>query len=464
MATLTSTGVGSGLDVNGLVTQLVAADRAPQDARLTRIDTKLTTAFTALSQLKGSMASFQSALTSLKDSTALLTRSASLSDGTNLSASAGSNAVAGTYDVEIVQLAKAGQLNSAPLAGGPTTVVGAGTLTLSMGGKSFDVTIDSTNNTLAGIRDAINGAAANAGVRATLLTGVDGSRLILTGSDTGATNALKVSAAGGDGGLAALTYDPAAQTNSLTQIQAAQDAVVNIAGFAVHSATNTVDSAIDGVTLTLKNKAPGTIVTLTVANDNGAIQNKVNSFVSAYNTLKGQITTLGGYNASSKTAGPMLGDPMLLNIDAQLRRIMGAPVVGTSVPYTTLANLGITAGVDGTLSLDSTKFQAALTASPGAVSAVFGGVNGVATQLYTAVDAHIATGGDISTRDGTLSTQRKDLTAQKTALDDRMTVVQARYLKQFNALDSLLTQMNSTANYLTQQLATSTTIAKGAGK
>jgi len=145
MATLTSTGVGSGLDVNGLVTQLVAADRAPQDARLTRIDTKLTTEFTALSQLKGSMASFQSALTSLKDASTLLTRSASLSDDTNLSASAGSSAVAGTYDVEVVQLAKAGQLNSAPLAGGPTTVVGTGTLTLSMGAKSFDVTIDSRN-------------------------------------------------------------------------------------------------------------------------------------------------------------------------------------------------------------------------------------------------------------------------------------------------------------------------------
>jgi flagellar hook-associated protein 2 len=273
-----------------------------------------------------------------------------------------------------------------------------------------------------------------------------------------------VVAAGGDGGLAGLTYDPLAQTNGLTPIQPAQDAIVNIAGFPVHSATNTVDAAIDGVTLTLKNKAPGTIVSLTVANDNAAIQNKVNGFVSAYNTLQKQITTLRGYDANAKTAGPMLGDAMLLNIEGQLRRLMGAPVAGTTVPYTTLSNLGITAGVDGTLSLDSTKFQAALAANPTAVSAVFSGADGVATKLYTAVGGHIATGGDISTRDGTLSTQRKDLTAQRTALDARMQVVQARYLKQFNALDSLLTQMQSTSSYLTQQLATSTAIAKGAGQ
>jgi flagellar hook-associated protein 2 len=466
MAAITSTGVGSGLDVNGLVTQLVAAERAAQDKRLTRIDTQLTTEFTALSQLKGSLGGFQAALSGLKDASTLIGRKASLSDSTNLTASAASTATAGVYDVEVVQLAKAAQLGSIAFTGGPTTVVGTGTLTLAQGSDAFTVTIDSTNNTLAGIRDAINASVNNTGIRATILTGVDGSRLILSGSKTGASNALKVNQSGGDGGLNQLVYDPPATNgnlSALTSIITAQDAIVNISGFPVHSATNTVDKAIDGVTLNLLKQAPGTLVTLTVANDDAAVASKVNGFVSAYNALAKQVATLRSYNADTKASGPMLGDAMLLNIEGQLRRIISSPVTGATPPYTTLANLGITSSLDGTLSVDATKLQTALTTNSASVSSVFGSTNGVATKLSAFIDLHLSSSGDITARNDGIAAQRKDLTKAQEALNARMAVIQARYQKQFNALDSLLTKMQSTSSYLTQQLASSTTLAKGAG-
>ena len=463
MASITTSGVGSGLDVSSLVSQLVAAERSAQDSRLARIDTRLTTEFTALSQLKGAMGAFQSALAGLKDASTLIGRRASLSDETHVAVAASSSAAVGTYDVEVVKLAKAAQLTSAPFVGGPTSPVGTGTLTLSLGANAFSVTIDSSNNTLAGIRDAINAASDNTGVHATILTGTDGSRLILSGAKTGTANPVKVTQTGGDGGLAQLVYDPLTNTGTLTRLKPAEDAEVNISGFPVHSETNSVAGAIDGVTLTLKNEAPGELVTLTVARDDAAVQGKVSAFVTAYNALAKQISTLRSYDAASQKAGPMLGDAMLLNVEAQLRRTVSGPVSGAVSPYTTLSSVGVAFGTDGMLALDSTKFQAAMTANSSAVSALFGSSSGVATKLDDFLKGQLASDGTIAARNTSIDSQRKDLVGRQRALEVRMAAYQARYLKQFTALDSLLSRMQSTSTYLTQQLAQSTNIAKSAG-
>jgi flagellar hook-associated protein 2 len=464
MASITSSGIGSGLDVNALVTQLVAAERAPQDARLTKLDTKLTTEFTALAQLKGSMSSFQTALSGLKNASTLIARKATLSDDKFLAAAATSTATAGIYDVEVVQLAKAAQLTSAAKAGGPTTVIGTGTLTLSLGAAAFSVTIGASNNSLAGIRDAINGAADNTGVRATIITGVDGSRLVLTGAKTGAANTVKVTQAGGDGGLAELVYDPP-NPSGLTPVAGvtAQDAIVNISGIAVHSASNSVDGAIDGVTLTLKKEEPGTKTTLTVANDDTAVQTKVTEFVNAYNVLAKQIATLRSYDATTRKGGPLLGDAMLLGVETQLRRIVTSQVPELTSAYTTLSSVGVAFGADGALSLNATKFEAAMKSSSTAVSALFGSAKGVANQLNEFLETQLSSTGTLVARNKSIESQRKDLVSRQDALNVRMAAFQARYQKQFTALDSLLSKMQSTSTYLTQQLAQSTNIAKNAG-
>lgn len=458
MATLISSGVGSGLDVTGLVTQLVAAERAPLAARLTRTDAKLTTEFTALSQLKGSLSTFQSAVAGLKDVDSLVLRKASSSDDTLFTGTAGSSAAAGGYSIEVMQLATASQLSSAAFAAGSTATVGTGTLTLSQGSTSIELTIDSTNNTLAGIRDAINGATGNPGIRATLINAADGTRLVISGGAPGAANAVTVAAAGGDGGLAQLA------TASLSVITPAQDAQVKVAGFTINSPTNSVAGAIDGVTLQLKKAAPGTLATFSVINDDAAVQTKAENFVKAYNTLAGQLTKLRAYDPKTESAGPLIGDAMLMGLESSLRRMVGEVVAGAGDKYGRLSSVGISTGVDGTLSLDATKFRAALADDPSAVGRLFGGTDGVAGKLNTFLARQLGSEGEIALRDAGITARRKDLEKRSEALDARMASIQARYLKQFNSLDTLLSRMQSTATYLTQQLSSSTQLAKNSGK
>ncbi len=467
MASITSSGIGSGLDVNSLVSQLVAAERAPQEARLARIDTKLTTEFTALSQLKGSMSAFQSALSGLKDASTLIARKATVSDDKQFAATAGGTAVAGNYTIEVEKLATASQLKSAPFVGGSSSLVGTGVLTLSLGTNAFTVEIDSSNNTLAGIRDAINKATTNTGVHATILNGMSGNQpasyLVISGDKTGAVNKVAVAQSGGDGGLSSLVYDPDSPGTSALTGTDAEDAIVHISNVEVHSATNTITDAIDGVTLALKKQAPGTVDTLTVANDDSVVQDKVTAFVTAYNSLATQIATLRSYDAATAKAGPLLGDAMLLNIEAQLRRTVSSPVSGATEPYSMLASVGVAFGTDGKLALDATKFQAAMKANSTAVSALFGSTNGVAKQLDGFLTTQLSSSGGIATRNAGIDAQRKDLNQRADALDARMATIQARYQKQFSALDALLSRMQSTSTYLNQQLSQSTNLAKSAG-
>jgi flagellar hook-associated protein 2 len=231
----------------------------------------------------------------------------------------------------------------------------------------------------------------------------------------------------------------------------------------VHSATNNVEGAIDGVTLTLKKATPGTIDSLAVTNDDAAVQTKASTFVTAYNALASQIAKLRSYDPATKKAGPMLGDAMLVNIETQIRRLVSGPVSGATAPYTTLASAGIAFGSDGNLALDASKFQAAMTANSAAVSTLFGSTNGVASQLNKYLESQLSSAGAIAARTAGIDVQRKDLVSRQDALNARMLVFQARYQKQFTALDSMLSQMQSTSSYLTQQLAQSTNIAKGAG-
>lgn len=185
---MASTGAvgGSQIDVQSLVSQLISAERATLDKQVARDSGRVTTQISALGQLMGSMSTFRSALSSLKTVDVFSTRTASSSDPAKFTASASAQAVPGSYDIEVVQLAKAQQLSSNPFAGGSTTVVGTGTLTLSLGGQSFSVEITDSNSTLAGVRDAINSATDNAGIRATLVQGTTGSRLVLSSAQTGA--------------------------------------------------------------------------------------------------------------------------------------------------------------------------------------------------------------------------------------------------------------------------------------
>ena len=250
-ALITSTGIGSGLDISAIVSSLTTAFGAAQTTQLTNQQNSLDSQVSAYGTFTAALDTLQAALPALEDPTQLAGFDATVADTNIASATTTSDAVGGQYSLQVNNLATAATLTSNALAGGSSTVVGTGTLTIAVGGASTSIDIDSTDNTLAGIASAINSAANNPGVTASIITTTAGSRLVLAGTATGAANAITVTQSGGDGGLSSLVYDPANNVTNLTQTQAAQDASFSINGFAATSASNVVSSALTGVTINL---------------------------------------------------------------------------------------------------------------------------------------------------------------------------------------------------------------------
>lgn len=444
---------GSQIDVQSLVSQLVAAERKPLDDQVTRATTRVTTQISATSALLGALSSFQSSLNNLKTTTAFSARTTSSTDPAILTASATAAAVPGRYDVVVDRLASAHQISSDAFAQGSTHVVGTGTLNVSLGATSFNVNIDSTNNTLAGIRDAINRASDNPGVTATLITASDGAHLVLTSNKTGAASPIRVTQSGGDGGLSALEYTNL-NLNNYTQLRPAQDSRVMLAGtYEATSSTNVIEGVIEGVSLNLVSAEPGETVSIDVMYDKTAAKEKVNAFVTAYNALRGMMTRLGGYDAASKTGGPMLGDALLSGIDAEIRRTLSTPVEAAGTVVQTLADVGVTTQKDGTLKVDATKLDASLANNFDSVARLFGTAEtGVAARLYDQISARLADGGGIDIRNESLQAEQRALQKKAADINVRMQTVQQAYLKQFTTLDTLLSTLSSTSAFLSQQI------------
>jgi flagellar hook-associated protein 2 len=452
MAGIQASGVGSGLDINSLVSQLVSAENASRSAPILRRETAATTKISALGTLKGALGAFKGALTPLRNLDVFSARKATSADTTRFTATACAAAAAGSYDIEVLNLASAHRLASNPYLDGADAEIGYGSLAITVGEDSFDVEIPQDANTLEDIRDAINNASDNTGVQATLLNGTEGTRLILTSRKTGAEHAIKVVASGGDGGLAALNYDPAGTMN-LIQKDEAQDALVNISGFPVSSSTNTIGDAVEGVTINLLKAEVGVKTSLNISFDTASVTTRIQTFVTEYNNMQAAIAKLGSYDAASKTAGPLLGDSLLRSIDQDMRRGLTNPVTGLTGEYSVLASVGITTTATGALELDTAKLQKALDTDPDAVAQLFGSGNGVAARLYAQVDARLASGSDLDARNTSLKRDLERVADDKEALALRMEQVEARYRKQFTALDSLLSQLQTTSSYLAQQLA-----------
>jgi flagellar hook-associated protein 2 len=453
MAGLSSPGLGSGLDINSLVSQLVAAEKAPRQGQITRAQTATVTSLTALAQFKGALSSFNSALSPLKTVEAFAARGATSADDDVFTASAASTAAPGSYEIEVESLASAHQLSSDAFADGAGHVVGTGTLTISLDDESFSVAVDEEHGTLAEIRDAINAASGNDHlVTASIINASDGAHLVLSSQKSGAANAITVSQEGGDGGLAALEYDSGNTANYL-EARPAADAVVYISGYPHHSETNTVTGAIDGVTLILKKADDDEVHTLTIANDTTAVAARARKFVDEFNALAKKIADLRSYEPATKRAGPMLGDALLRAIEGELRANVTNPVAGQQGAYQTLASVGITTQRDGTLSLDADKFNAALDADFDGVANLFGSENGVASRLSKALDARLESDAEISVRTKRLNDKSAALLKDQEALEARMLKIEQRYRAQFTALDSMLANMQNTSNYLSQQLA-----------
>jgi flagellar hook-associated protein 2 len=453
---------GSVINVSQLVSALVGATQAPQEALIANQTAAVTSEISAIGTLQSALSSFKSSLQPLSTPSAFNALSASSSDSTVFTASADSGAVAGSYAITVGNLATAQQLLSGAFAGGSNATVGTGTLSLSLGGSSFNVTIDGSNDTVAGIAAAINAAAGNPGISAAVVNGADGAHLLLSSTLTGAANTIQVSENDGGNALAALTYG-AGNTGNYTQQSQALDASFSVAGVAYSSASNTVSNALSGVTFTLLGTttpgvppAPGTFATLTVANDSATVVSNIQAFVSAYNTLQSSLASLGSYDATSGSAGALQGNPLLMNIQSQLRETMGGLAGGAA--FNSLASIGITTNPDGSLSVDSGKLQNALASNFSGVSQLFSGKTGVAVQLNTQLTADLGSGGPIDATKQTLTKQENALTQQSNALSQQMQALTASLTEQYAALNTLLSSLQTTSAYLSQQFATLPTV------
>jgi len=455
MATIQSSGLGLGTDISSLVSQLVAAERKPLDARITREQTSANTQISALGSLKSSMSYLRDAVAGLRTTSAFALRTATSSNKDVFTATATQEVPAGSYDVEVVALATAQKLTSQAFVGGRTAVVGTGTLTVSYGDTSFDVDIAAGHGTLAEIRDAINTAKGNSGVTASIINESGGSRLVLTARNTGIENAVRITQSGGDGGLAALVFDPADPgANTLTET-AAKDSHVRVNGHDYKGPTNSVTGAVDGLTLNLVKAEAGTEYTVTIADDVDGTITKIKKFVTDFNSLAKVLGSLQSYNATTGKAGAMLGDAYVRGLHSDVRRMISDPVTEGTGSYTTLASIGITTDSTGQLVVDDAKLKVALGADFDGIASMFAASDGIATRIHTKLDAALKSDAQLATRTDTLNDTLKRLEKEQERIDSRMESVEARYLKQFTALDTLLVQMQSTSSFLTQQLGAS---------
>lgn len=369
MATLTSPGIGSGLDVQGLVSKLLAAEGAPATSRLDRKEARLQAELSAIGSLKSVLSTFQSGLAGLLSLSNLNKRTVTSSNTDFFTATAATTAASGSYDIEVKSLAQAQKLASQAFAT-TSDVLGTGTLTFQYGDPTKPAqTVTITDGSLAGIRDAVN--AANIGVRASLIKGDAGYQLVFSAANSGLDNSLKitVSESPADGsntdmsGLSQLAYDPAAAVGSgknLTEQVAAADAWVVIDGIDVTQSSNTITDAIEGVTLNLTAAEVGTKTKVTVATDKSGVSSAVQAFVTAYNALHGAFEQLGGYDADTKQGGVLIGDAALRGVSSRIRAVLSAAVPGLSGNYQALADLGIKTQVDGKLTVDTTKLNSAI--------------------------------------------------------------------------------------------------------
>lgn len=442
---------GSVINVSSLVQQLVAATQAPREALISSQTQQVTAQISALGTLKGALATFQGTLSTLDSAGSFRVETATSSDPTAFAATAGAGATPGTYNVSIAQLATSQQLLSGALAA--ATPIGSGTLSLSLAGTSFTVTATSTDG-LTDLAAAINAATGNPGISATVLQGSDGAHLLLSSSLTGAASTIQVTETDAGNALAALTYS-ATNNGNYTQEAAAQDAAFSISGVNFTSSTNTASDAVGGITLNLLSATtPGTPETLTVGTDTTTVVTNISTFVSAYNTLRSTLGSLGSYDASTNTAGPMMGNAVLTGIQNQIQRALYAVANTGSATYNTLASIGITTQSDGSLSLNSTKLSAALDTNFSAVTQLFSGVGGVASSLNSQITTALGSGGSLTSAGQTLTSQENALTKQSDQLDQQMASLSATLTQQYAALNTLLSTLQSTSSYLTQAFAT----------
>lgn len=380
MASIQSLGIGSGLLTTELVENIVSAEREATDLRLGAKRAEYEARISAFGAVRSSLESLRSAVSTLSDSSGLLGKVAVSANEAVVTASVDSSAATGVHTVEVLALARAHSLATSSYDD-PNAVVGEGTLDIRFGTTTFaggnydtftenpertggSITIDSSNNTLSGVRDAINEA--GLGVEAALVNDGSGYRLVLSSAQTGADNSMEITVTeAGDPGLSALAFNAGAAISgsNLTQTVVAEDASVTINGINVSRENNSVSEVVAGVTFDVRALNVGTPVTVSIADDNAGLKDNMQTFVDAFNDVKALSDELTAFDEDEGSGSLLTGDSVLRGVSVQLRRFLSGTLSGLgSSSIRSLVELGLTTNQNANffLEFDATTFQATL--------------------------------------------------------------------------------------------------------
>ena len=466
---ISSAGIGSGLDVQGIVNQLLNIERAPI-RQLQSEAGRLQTQLSAFGRVQSSLSTLRDASTKLNQPDTWRAAKATSADTTLVGATATGAAQSGSYTINVSRLAGAQTLSSTSFANANATV-GSGILRIELGdfdaqppvpkaGASMvEVVIDPSNSSLSNIRDQINEA--GAGVVASVVNDVSGARLVVRSAQTGLENGFRMQVLDDDGsdtnasGLSALAFDPAAATNSMSRPQPAQNAIATINGVQVESASNTMDKVVEGLSFQLR-KVGTTEVQ--VEPDTEALKKSVDDFVKAYNESIKLLREQTRFDPNTKQAGPLQGDRSGAAMLSQLRGLFTG-TGGNSGVFSRLQEVGLELDTDGIIKVNDTRLSAALTQGP-ELQKLFANVDatnpanqGFARRFEGWLKLSLDSDGTLDSRTQSLQARVKNNEAAQERLEDRVARTEQRLLRQYSALDTRIGQLSGLSNYVNQQFS-----------
>ncbi|HBR96100.1 MAG TPA: flagellar cap protein [Gammaproteobacteria bacterium] len=422
MPAITSAGVGSGIDIESLLTNLMEVERAPLNAMNQR-KSAISVQISAYGQLKSNMSALEDIVEKLGDSTKFGDYVATSSDEEVFTATTTTGAIAEQHDIEVLSLAQNHRMTSASFADSATEV-GTGSYAFSSGDESFSVTIDTANNSLKGLRDAINDSADNTSISASIINVDGGSRLVLTAKEGGTANTITAPA-------------------MFSDLTTATDATFEIDGFMTTSSSNTVADVIPGVTLQLKSVGEASVAT---ERDVETIKENLDEFVAAYNTLSTSISAL--------SEGTLSGDSLGRGFLNKIRQEFFSEIALDNGDTLTAFDLGLTFDKEGTLSIDSDTFEEMTTENLESFINAFTDIeSGLSTKLEDTLSVYTQAGGFIDNRTDGLDSRSDSIDTQIERLEVRLESIEARYRRQFTVMDQMVAQLQAGSDYLNSQLS-----------
>ncbi|QRY82155.1 flagellar filament capping protein FliD [Pseudomonas sp. PDNC002] len=449
MAGTSINGVGSGYDIDSIVTSLVNAQKAPKQSQITTQQTKANTQLSALGTLKSALSTYQAALDKLNDASSFAGLAVKSSSTDTLTATVGAGATGGSYKVVVGNLATSSKVATQYID--KSTSFGAGSLKITQGNSSYTVNV-SAGASLSDVRDSINSQLKSSGITANIITDATGPRLVLGSTTTGAGSDISIEASG-DSSLDVLKIDGSGTKASATAggyiDTVAKDANYTIDGLQMSSATNTVSGAISGVSFTLVAAGSSTV---TVDTNKDGLKTSIKSFVDSYNALITSINSLTKVTNTTDSSGKpttsaaaLSGDAMTRTLLSGLRNeLVGSSDSGGSIKL--LSQLGISTKNDGTLSIDDKKLDTALTNNFSSVQGFFTGSGGLLERMSASVKSYTQSNGLLDQRTSNLNQTLSDLATQQTALTNRMDKLTTTLMAKYNAMDSLVAQLKATSS------------------